>query len=177
MRRFLSADETVAVSIGDEAWTSIVERCTSAGRRETGGVLIGRYTEWRDRAIVIEATGPPRDSRFGPFAFWRGLRGLRRLLKVRWTESRTYYLGEWHFHPFMSPDPSAIDLNQMRVFAADPDYRCPKPVLLVIGGDPTIDPKVTVSVVDAGDSVLRLAPTGDSEVPSEVLGVPPSAVS
>lgn len=140
---------------------------------ETGGVLIGRYTEWRDRAIVIEALGPPRDSRFGPFAFWRGLSGLRRQLTARWTESGTYYLGEWHFHPSMSADPSGTDLDQMRTFASDPNYRCPKPLLVVIGGDPKANIEITVSVIDAG-SVLRLAPAGGNEVPT-LPPLPPKA--
>ncbi len=176
MRRFLSADETIAVCIGDDAWTSIVERCTTAGRSETGGVLIGRYTEWNDRAVIIEATGPPRDSRFGPFAFWRGVKGLRRLFARRWKESGTYYLGEWHLHPLMSADPSGTDADQMRAFAADPEYRCPKPVLIVITGEPTAYPEVTVSVIDGG-TILRLAPVGEPDVPAVALGAPPGAVS
>jgi Prokaryotic homologs of the JAB domain len=166
VKRFLSLDAELAVSVGDEAWASIVERCMAAGRSETGGILIGRYTRWRDRAEVIEATGPPRDSRFWPFAFWRGLRGLRAILATRWEESGTYYLGEWHFHPCMSAEPSGTDLTQMRRFAADPAYRCPKPVLVVVGGDPSVAAEVTVSVIN-GDEVLPLEELTERELQSD----------
>lgn len=155
MMRFLSADDSTAVTIEDVAWASIVERCAAAGRSETGGVLIGRYTELRDRAVIVEATAAPRDSIFWPFAFWRGIRGLRRLLADRWSHG-LHYVGEWHFHPFVSAEPSGRDLEQMRTFAADPDYRCLRPVLVVVGGDPQGDPDVAVAVMGEG-TLLRLA--------------------
>ncbi len=49
----------------------------------------------------------------------------------------------------------------MAAFAADPDYRCPRQILVVIGGDPTREHAVEVVVLEARD-VLRLelnAPT------------------
>lgn len=156
MRNFISADAAIAVTIQDAAWDLIVERCAAAGRTETGGVLIGRYTEWLDRVVVLEATGPPSDSRFWPSAFWRGLRGLRRLLAKRW-KSGLHYVGEWHFHPFVSAQPSRMDVAQMRAFAEDNHYQCPRPILVVIGGDPAGDPEVAVAVID-GDALLRLEP-------------------
>ena len=158
-RTFLSVDAATAVTIADRAFDAIVQRCRDAGGVETGGVLIGRYTEWLDRAIVVEAAGPPRDSRQGPRAFWRGVAGLGRLLRERWRTSHTYYLGEWHFHPFMSAQPSSTDLDQIRAFAADPAYQCPRPVLVVVGGDPATAPEVEVVVVEGG-AVVRRAPAG-----------------
>lgn len=176
MRRYLSADAVLAVSLVDDAWRSIVDRCITAGRSETGGILIGRYTEWRDRAEVLEVTGPPRDSRFWPFAFWRGIRGLRALLAARWKDEGTYYLGEWHYHPYMSAKPSGTDVAQMRLFASDPAYRCPKPVLIVVGADPSASPELTVSVID-GDAVLPLEQVPEPAVQSGLIGAPPDAVS
>ncbi|HEX7949010.1 MAG TPA: Mov34/MPN/PAD-1 family protein [Candidatus Limnocylindrales bacterium] len=176
MKRYVAAEGELAVSIEDEAWLSIIEQCSAAGRRETGGILIGRYTRWRDQAHIIEATGPPRDSRFWAFAFWRGLKGLRTLLAARWRESGMSYLGEWHFHPYMSAEPSPTDLKQMRQFAGDPAYQCPKPVLVVVGGDPAQDEDVTVSVVD-GDAVVPFEPASESQVRSDAVGAPPAAVS
>ncbi len=65
----------------------------------------------------------------------------------------TYYIGEWHFHPFMSPVPSGTDLRQIRAIARDRDYQCPVPILIVVGGDPSADPLMVVSVVDGSDIV------------------------
>lgn len=153
--RFLSADGTTAVSIDNGAAADILEHCRKAGRAETGGILIGRYSELGDRAVVIEASGPPRDSRRFAFAFWRGIVGLRTLLADRWRKTRHHYLGEWHFHPFSSAEPSERHLTQMAAFAADADYRCPRPVLIVIGGDPANEYGVEAVVLQDG-RVIRL---------------------
>jgi integrative and conjugative element protein (TIGR02256 family) len=157
VRTFLSPDTTTAVTIEDAPYRAILEQCVASGQTETGGILIGRYNDWRDRAIVVEATGPPRDSRRFRLAFWRGFGGLSRLLENRWKTSQTYYLGEWHFHPLILARPSQTDLDQMRAFAIDPAYRCPRPVLIVIGGDPG-NPEVEVAVID-GAEVVRLTPS------------------
>jgi hypothetical protein len=49
---------------------------------------------------------------------------------------KEHYLGEWHFHPFAAPSPSSIDYSQMAEIAVSRSWRCPEPVLLIIGGDP-----------------------------------------
>jgi hypothetical protein len=54
--------------------------CIAAGDSETGGILIGRYTEDRSTAIIAEATPPPPDSRQGHSWFVRGVAGLAELL-------------------------------------------------------------------------------------------------
>ncbi len=65
--------------------------------------------------------------------FRRGVDGLQRLLDRLWTGDRTYYLGEWHFHPAGAPSPSGIDEREMRAIAIDRNYNCPEPVLVVMG--------------------------------------------
>jgi integrative and conjugative element protein (TIGR02256 family) len=102
---------------------------------ETGGILVGRYTKELDYAVVSEASAPPSDSRAGRTWFTRGVRGLRRLLSRLWKQ-RTYFLGEWHFHPHAAPDPSGVDLEQLGTIASSKDYQCAAPLLVIIGGDP-----------------------------------------
>ena len=76
--------------------------------------------------------------------------GLTRRLGREWVEG-AYYVGEWHFHPFAAPTPSPLDIKQIMVFAADAELRCPRPVLLVFGGDPRGVWSLSVAVVmDAG---------------------------
>jgi hypothetical protein len=153
------------VTLEDAAHQEILGRCRAAGGSETGGILIGRYSDWRDRAIVIEATGPPGGSRRSRLAFWRGFRGLTTLLLSRWTEAGTHYLGEWHFHPFLPAHPSKTDIDQMRAFANDPAYRCPRPILVVVGGDPAA-PSIEVAVIEPSGPT-RLATLRDSDVAHE----------
>ncbi|MFP5286181.1 MAG: Mov34/MPN/PAD-1 family protein, partial [Thermoanaerobaculia bacterium] len=110
--------------------------CRSASHSETGGLLIGRYSEPRDLAKVSVVTGPTRDSAGGRTWFQRGVAGLQDLLLHHWSRRNEYYLGEWHSHPWASPTPSGTDGIQMMGIASSKAYRCPEPVLLIVGGDP-----------------------------------------
>lgn len=161
----MSADAAAAVSIEDSAIAVIVATCQRAGGRETGGVLVGRYSDLLDHAVISEATPPPADSSRFPAAFVRGIRGLSALLKVRWRRHQ-HYLGEWHFHPGGSPQPSPQDLKQMRAFAAAPEHQCPRPILVVLGGDPSGVWNVSVTLVDA----QRAVPLAEALPPADAPG-------
>lgn len=119
--------------------------CENAGGHETGGILIGHYDSSRVRAIITEATARPVDSESGRFTFRRGKAGLRELLQQRWFHG-THYLGEWHFHPGGSAQPSFCDEHAMERIAKSPGYACPEPILLIVGGSPpdSLDMSVTV---------------------------------
>lgn len=146
MRTFLAEDQSVAVDIEDDALEAMLAHCRRAGRRETGGVLIGTYSEWLDRAVIKSVTGPPRDSMRWPFSFLRGVLGLTALFARAWQRGE-HYLGEWHFHPRASARPSGQDLVQMAVFAANPDYQVKHAVLIVIGGNPDREWTLSVHVI------------------------------
>ena len=107
--------------------------CRASPSKETGGILIGFYSEDRRTANVIEITGPPPDSERTRDQFKRGVTGLRSLLLGRWQATRqTHYLGEWHYHTAHVPRPSAQDERQMRAVAVDPRYGCAEPLLMII---------------------------------------------
>jgi integrative and conjugative element protein (TIGR02256 family) len=120
--------------------------CVRAAKIETGGILIGYYTPAHDCAVVTRITGPPRDSQVGVTWFHRGVAGLQRLLDRLWYTERQYYLGEWHFHPGGSPQPSPTDIEQLQRIAASPEYHCPEPLLLVVGGDPPTEYRIRAFV-------------------------------
>lgn len=149
MTTFLAADRSVAVEIEEPALETIVAIASQSQRLETGGVLLGRYGEFRDRVIVSEVTGPPRDSRRFPIAFIRGVAGLTRRLRRAWRDDM-YYVGEWHLHPKASPNPSETDRAQILEFSNEADYRCPHPVLVVIGGRPPDSYALSCAVVIDG---------------------------
>jgi len=151
---FVSPDRQVGVSLEPAALRKILREAARAGRRETGGILIGHYTQWHDRATITEATPPPSDSQREATAFLRGIAGLGRLLERRWDKG-LHYVGDWHFHPYAAADPSPRDIAQMRAFANDPHYQCARPVLIVIGGDPHTTWTLEVRVL-GGPGPIRL---------------------
>ena len=130
-----SPDSRFGISIPASVLENILSLCHEALPKETGGILIGRYNDSLDVALVSRATPPPSDSVSGPTWFSRGTRGLGSLLRSLWKEKQ-YYLGEWHFHPDADPTPSPIDEDQLCDISADRNYHCPAPVLLIMGGNP-----------------------------------------
>jgi integrative and conjugative element protein (TIGR02256 family) len=133
---FHTRDRRFGLLVPREQVSEILALCRKAGRNETGGLLIGRYSEQRDLAHVSIVTGPTRDSKGGRTWFQRGVAGLQDLLFHRWSKQNEYYLGEWHSHPWAAPAPSGTDGVQMQGIAHSPAYLCPEPVLLIVGGDP-----------------------------------------
>ncbi|WP_081436816.1 Mov34/MPN/PAD-1 family protein [Myxococcus xanthus] len=131
-----SEDARFRVRIPAATVSRLLYLCRVAGRLETGGILVGRYSDALDCALVSAASGPPPDSKRGPTWFQRGTRGLQAWLERRWASRGDHYLGEWHFHPHAEPTPSATDLRQLDAIALSTQYRCPEPLLLIVGGDP-----------------------------------------
>lgn len=123
------------LSIPLPAVERILGYCARALPNETGGIMIGRYSESFDTALVSEATPAPPDSRAGRNWFYHGTQGLPSLLEEAW-QGGLYYLGEWHFHPLAGPTPSETDRRQLGDIAKDERYFCVEPLLLIIGGHP-----------------------------------------
>ena len=140
-REFRSSDGSFGLVIGDAQMTKMRESCARAHPLETGGILIGRYNEDHDTALVSRVTESPSDSKSGPTTFRRGTRGLQGLLKALWSR-REYYLGEWHCHPGASARPSSIDTRQMQAISGDEDAGCPEPVLVILGRDDAVSAQV-----------------------------------
>ena len=154
---FASADRRFGLRLPAGLLDEILGYCRAAIGVETGGILIGRYDTAHDCALVTQVTGPPADSRASRSSFTRGVRGLRRLVLRVWRDRGEYYVGEWHFHPGGSPNPSGIDRAQMRAFAENPAHRCPEPILVIVGGDPATDCRISASVTALGEMIPMLS--------------------
>jgi integrative and conjugative element protein (TIGR02256 family) len=138
------------------------KRCSISWPNETGGILVGRYSERRETAVVTRLPPAPADSVSGRARFVRGLHGLQGLIRRLWNQSlgvREYYLGEWHCHPGQAPVPSPQDQAQMRAIANDGKWQCPEPVLVIIGGSPTAGWLIAARVYPRGSESLPLLPT------------------
>ena len=73
-------------------------------------------------------------------------------LEERWREGY-HYLGEWHFHPRGSPTPSGNDRRAMAKIALDDVYRCPEPILVILGGRPKSDWSLSATLFRDGRAV------------------------
>lgn len=143
----------------DEQLRLLEARCVSTWPNETGGVLVGRYNESLDLALVTQLPEAPTDSQSGRSTFSRGVRGLRELFTTLWEADaglREYYLGEWHFHPGQGPTPSRVDDERMHRIGRNPRYRCPEPVLLIVGGDADLGWSIGAYVYPLGGRSERL---------------------
>jgi len=151
-----SADGRFGLVFGESVRAELLGHVTRAGSNETGGVLVGHYSEACDCAVVTRVVGPPKDSTAGRTWFVRGVCGLTRLLADCWQRNQGYYLGEWHFHPGGSPCPSPRDNRQMHDIAVDVTHCCPQPVLLLLGGSGAADLRLGAFVYPVGEPVVGL---------------------
>ncbi|WP_158616951.1 Mov34/MPN/PAD-1 family protein [Corallococcus exercitus] len=153
---FRSEDACFQMHLPQGLMRKLLKLCRSSTRHETGGILVGHYSQALDCARVRNVSAPPPDSARGPTWFERGTNGLQALLDRSWNSRRDHYLGEWHFHPFAAPIPSATDVRQLMAIARDPRYRCPEPLLLIVGGDPAGEWSISIHVVPRDAEVVPL---------------------
>jgi len=129
-------DEKCGLRISSAVLDRMFTLCKKAGGVETGGILVGNYSNGHRCALVTDCSGAPQDSSAGITHFYRGVKGLKTWMKRLWRrQAKQYYLGEWHYHPKANPTPSGTDLEQLKKIASDASYHCPEPVLFIIGGD------------------------------------------
>lgn len=139
---FQTEDEKYGMKICKKFVNRILAYCQNASPNETGGIMVGYYSDDLRWAIVTDITGPTVDSIFKRNFFYRGIKGLQKFLNSKWKKKKQYYLGEWHFHPFSLPIPSQIDNMQMRSFANNRFLNCPEPILMILGGNPAGEWKI-----------------------------------
>jgi integrative and conjugative element protein (TIGR02256 family) len=130
---YTSDYQSFTVEFKREILLGIFKKCDIANRVETGGILLGKYSIDSSVAHILDYSGPPSDSQQRGRSFLRGVNGLKALIDRQWKVGQ-YYLGEWHYHPHSSSTPSQQDIHQMQQIAADPKYKCPEPILLIVGG-------------------------------------------
>lgn len=107
---------------------------------ETGGVLFGYIDDACRVAWVTDAAGPTADSVRGDHTFRLGPAGVADLIDRHYRASggRVRFLGMWHTHPGLVPEPSSLDIQAMAsVLGQTPPERVPRRVAhVIVGGDP-----------------------------------------
>ncbi len=131
------------IELDEDALASMLSACEEAGHVETGGILVGTYSDDGALARVSGAVGPPEGSEATSTRFVRSQTGLAELLRQLWAVHQ-HYLGEWHSHPKGAGLPSPQDRRQMAAISDDSAYSCPHPILVVVGRVITWQPGVWV---------------------------------
>jgi len=134
-RYYESIDGVYGVKLPNQALQLIQDFCKNSYPYETGGILIGRYSEDLKWAEITAVTGAPEDSKRARCSFVRSTQGIIPKLRSAW-KKRQYYVGEWHYHPDAAPQPSGLDSKTMFELSKNEELRCPEPILLIIGGGP-----------------------------------------
>ncbi len=133
--------------------------CDISNPYETGGIIIGRYSDDGLTALITEITDAPDDSIYDLTSFIRGINGLQKKLDTLWRD-RLYYLGEWHYHPNVSARPSITDIRQMITISKNSCLKCPEPILIIIGGN-SYDWKCSVNLI-IKDKYIEMKPNTNS---------------
>ncbi len=132
---FQSDDMSYGVKISLKNIRYMHELCMNALPNETGGILVGYYSDDCAWAKITKIIGPPAGSTHRPRFFLRNSGSLLKMLESLWQKNQ-YYIGEWHYHPFSSPLPSTTDLQTMHNLSVDKKLHCPEPIMIIIGGAP-----------------------------------------
>ena len=130
---FQDSSRIYNINLSNEVYEQMLCYCNKANSYETGGVLIGNYSQNQTMANILQITSPPKNYKHAKCNFRRGSDGLKKLLDTVWNQGQ-YYLREWHYHPNASSLPSGIDKNQMIRLSQDQKLNCPEPILIIIGG-------------------------------------------
>lgn len=131
---FINLETNLKIDLPIDQLSILHRLCDESNPNETGGIIIGKYSDDRLTAYISEISNPPDDSVKKKTFFKRGIRGLQKRLDTLWKDSY-YYLGEWHYHPDSLPTPSSSDIKQMISFSQNKKLNCPEPILIIIGGN------------------------------------------
>ncbi|MBI4526586.1 MAG: ThiF family adenylyltransferase [Deltaproteobacteria bacterium] len=121
------------VSILREALDRIKCLAKESGDIETGGILVGKYES--TGSYWVEAATEP-----GPNAIREGTRFEKDIdyCQMQLEEltrefgEKTCYLGEWHYHPTISNEPSGTDIKSLMEIAAQNNYLIERPIMIII---------------------------------------------
>lgn len=94
----------------------VFEKCEQKGHnsREAGGILLGYVCKHYDE--IVKATVPNQLDSRGPSFFKRLKKPAQLRINRSWgkSEGSLIYLGEWHTHCVVNPQPSVIDRKMIK---------------------------------------------------------------
>lgn len=107
-----------------------------ASQPEAGGAMLGRHLQDSEDLVVDEITLPQRRDKRRRFSFFRS-RSHNAVANQRWREThgKMAYLGLWHTHPELVPEPSSTDLHDWEKASHEDTYDGERLFFLIVGMD------------------------------------------
>lgn len=103
---------------------------------ETGGVLVG-YRNGSGEYIIVKASKPGPNAIRTKTRFEKDAKYCQEQLLDACSKlgDKGLYLGEWHYHPSGSKEPSGVDIKSLTEIAAQDNYRIDKPIMIILSKD------------------------------------------
>jgi len=125
--------EPKEVLITQDAIDIMRNEAAGSGKLETGGILIGFRSD-TGNIVVVKATGP------GPKAFrtenWfeKDIAYCQEQLieSSRALGPKGQYVGEWHYHPRGTNQPSGTDIMSLSAIAKQVNYSTDEPLMIIL---------------------------------------------
>lgn len=145
--------EDKKVYISKETHEFIKQESAHSGDNETGGVLIG-YRTTDGKYVILKATGPGEKAIRTKTRFEKDEQHCQAKLEnaLRELGDKGLYLGEWHYHPAGSNEPSGLDIKSLTEIAAQNNYRIDKPVMIILS--PSLECAITIH--DKNEQCIKL---------------------
>lgn len=105
------------------------------GKKEAGGVLLGRFIIGTADVIVDQVTEPMPSDRRSRRRFFRTSKDHQAVIDRRWYQSRhrCNYLGGWHTHAELNPSPSGIDERDWKHSLQTDQFDCETLYFIIVG--------------------------------------------
>lgn len=128
--------DVLELELSREARSDILKISEASPDVETGGILIGHICSDRT-AIVLKATGPGAKAERSAQGFSRDVDFVQQELERAAEElaEKGGYLGEWHSHLCVDPEPSAVDVESLFGISEAQNYATRCPVMVIAGLD------------------------------------------
>jgi integrative and conjugative element protein (TIGR02256 family) len=130
--------------ISKRVLASLTQIASAAAPLETGGILLGYWSESATAPVITGNIGPgPRakheQSRFVPDHDYQE----SEVAKLYYESNCTLqYLGDWHSHPGNAGYMSSTDFDTLRRIAVSRKARAPRPLMLILAYGPRWEPVV-----------------------------------
>jgi integrative and conjugative element protein (TIGR02256 family) len=145
------------VQLPDDLLNTMKTLAYEAMPNETGGTLVGYYSEDRRVAFVTQVLVAKTGARRERSGFFRPPDSVDDQLKkvLKESKSRTYFLGDWHSHPIGKPSPSSVDLGTLRGLARSPSVATDTPIMIIVGGDFDSRPLMSCTLAEKSGRCLN----------------------
>lgn len=145
---FIDNISNLNLVIDDKIVCVIRKQALEAFPNETGGFLVGKYSDDNRSAIVSLVLNPVKITS-GPTSFQRETDGMESVWDELYKEG-LIYLGEWHSHPNGSSMYSATDKKALTNIAQCKDVLIRNPIMLIVSLSKTKINKINAYYYDNG---------------------------